>query len=280
MSTQTRAASATLIIDTSYTSFYCFFKTKRWHDKQYPERRDVVDWHLEKTFMERYETNYLKLFDNIMKKNLIEWADVVFVKDCYRDCVWRRSVYSEYKATREKNNRHFTGGLVFKETHARILPKFEERGAKMIKVATAEADDIIAVLCGCLRDSRTILLVSKDSDYFQLVEPGRIYLINVHNKLLKNRYTTGHKQADLLYKILNGDKSDNVPGCLSRSVTKKMCVQLSRTDAALQDFLDKKKCRETFERNQRLLDLAYVPASIREEVTTWCRDVFSAYFKK
>ena len=59
---------------------------------------ESLEWHNEQNFMIKYEKNYIQIIRRIVKNRQIPWKNVVFVKDCHRDEIWRHDIYKEYKA--------------------------------------------------------------------------------------------------------------------------------------------------------------------------------------
>ena len=95
-----------LFIDSSYVSFQCFFRTKKWFEAQYHNKEHVnIEWHLNDKFIQKYEKNYIGIIKRIVKNRNIPWKNVIIVKDCPRDEIWRHDIYEEYKATRKENNK-------------------------------------------------------------------------------------------------------------------------------------------------------------------------------
>jgi len=260
-----------LFIDSSYVSFQCFFRTKKWFVSNYPSvNTESLEWHNEQNFMIKYEKNYIQIIRRIVKNRQIPWKNVVFVKDCHRDEIWRHDIYKEYKATREENNKHFTGGLVFKYTHQHIFPYFENTfGSYIVRIDRAEADDIISVLHSVYRSKfpdEFVYILSADSDYVQLLD-SKTNIINVYNNRIKN---IDKIEAYILYKILNGDKSDNIRKCFGRKVTKEMCNRFVENPEMLSKELSKsKRASKQYDLNNQLIKFTSLPEPMIHEITVW-----------
>ena len=198
-----------LFIDSSYVSFQCFFRTKKWYVANH-SHDDVLEWHNNKIFMNKYEKNYVQIIRRIVKNRNISWKNVIIVKDCHREDIWRHDIYDKYKANREENNKHFTGGLVFKYTHYKIFPDLQETyGCKVVRIDHAEADDTIFILHREFRKrfpKESSFILTVDSDYVQLLD-ANTFIINIYNTVIKK---IENVEEYVLYKLLNGDKSDNI----------------------------------------------------------------------
>ena len=258
-----------MFIDTSYLSFYRFFATKRWMQFAHPEiDLESIEWEKCEVFMNKYETMYMKSIQKFIREFNIPLHNVVFVKDCPRCDIWRNHLYKEYKGTREENNRNFTGGLVFKYTHMTILPSIEDKfKCKSIRIATAEADDVIAVCVRKIRDEtpeRKIIIITSDTDYVQLLDPNT-EILTLRNSSLRTK-STGNRELDVFMKVLRGDKSDNIPACFKR-IGEKRAIKYYNQPKLLQALFEKEpKAREQFELNQILVDFRNIPVKLCDEI--------------
>lgn len=88
-----------------------------------------------------------------------------------------------------------------------------------VEVETAEGDDVIATLTRiALEHDRAVTVMSGDRDYYQLLEPGRVRVLNT---AMPDRFVdlaAVHRRFGVYpaqwvdYRSLTGDPSDNVPG--------------------------------------------------------------------
>ena len=81
-----------------------------------------------------------------------------------------------------------------------------------------EADDIIAILKNHIRnlnDKTDIYIITNDHDYLQLMDENtKLFNLQFKN-LLDNKKVFPEADKNLFYKIVLGDKSDNIPPILS-----------------------------------------------------------------
>ena len=264
-----------LLIDSSYVSFQCFFRTKKWFDTNHLPRDDI-EWHNNKTYMEKYERNYIQIIRRIVKNRNIPWEDVIIVKDCPRNEIWRHDIYDHYKENRKEKNKHFTGGLVFKYTHNHIFPLLEkEFHCSSIRVNKAEADDIISIIHTEYREkneSEKIYILSSDSDYVQLLD-GNTKIVNIYNNIIKR---INNVDEYVLYKVLNGDPSDHIKKVFSRRVSKQQCHVFVKSPETLKEELSKNPVfQERYDLNNNLIRFENIPQNIRDIVIQWCSALFS-----
>jgi len=133
--------------------------------------------------------------------------------------LWRTAIYPEYKATRthvihHRGKDNLLGDL-FPRVYHELLPHYmEQHRLKVIRVLTAEADDIVFLLTRYLEIAQRgrIYVISKDKDFIQLVSPTvsihTVYMDNIMDSMTMT--ATQYMQS----KLLMGDVSDNIPGCV------------------------------------------------------------------
>jgi len=139
----------------------------------------------------------------------------------------RRKLYPEYKATRKNRdqfNRHQEfADLVdekesMKKQFMRLAEYFDTLPVSVISIDHIEADDTIAYIANqYYKDvDNKITIVSTDRDFLQLVNDK----IQVWSPTKKKLYTSErmrdefgiHPDNYLLYRMMSGDASDNIPG--------------------------------------------------------------------
>ena len=140
----------------------------------------------------------------------------------------RRKIYPEYKGNRKskhKFNRHIKWGLAPEnEEHAmrqqisRLVEYLEQLPVTMISIDNIEADDVMAYISQQLLPESDIMLMSTDKDFLQLVD-DRVKVWSPTKKKLYNKQAVleefGIPSRNMLtYRILDGDKSDNINGVM------------------------------------------------------------------
>jgi len=186
---------------------------------------------------------------------------------------WRRTTFPYYKASRKKNreeseldwNAIFVSLNRVREEIKTFFPY------KVIQIETAEADDIIGTighLKGTILNSgEKILILSSDKDYIQLHKYANI---DQFDPIRKRWIKHSDPEQYLLEHIIKGDAGDGVPNVLSpdnclvigerqKPITQKRLTELSGT-------ITNEQILRNFKRNQMLIDLNYVPESIKAQV--------------
>jgi len=254
-----------LLIDSSYYNFYRFFATKSWYSRS-PDRVAEgagLEWINNPVYMQTYEKMW---FETIKKLRKMFTPDhIVFARD--GNDVWRYKIYPEYKANRisssPTDNDNEGPGPVFKHTNEHFHPKVDN--ATTIRVAKAEADDIIAIAVEYYRENIPgceITIISGDHDLLQLSRPG-VQIYNLKGKKFTNISTTD-PYGSKMQKILAGDPSDNIKSAFPRC-GKKTAEKLASDPALFQQWIDKHGTKQ-YNLNCSLVDFAYIPAEIKHTI--------------
>lgn len=209
-------------------------------------------------------------FERVLKDARGRMGDVpccnmVLVKDCARDKVWRNSLYESYKKNRCVRTTRFNSAY-FRHTYDVVLPDLQTRlGYSFVEIESAEADDVVALIHREVRNrcpDTCIGVLTNDNDYVQLVD-DRTTVFNVHGLCLHERV----KMEPHVYvnvKILLGDRSDNIAP-VTRRLGAQRAEQLARDADALQELLDANDdIRKRYELNKILIDLRCIPKDIQE----------------
>lgn len=215
----------------------------------------------------------LNMIRNHVKNYKKEYGEVVIC--CDNKNYWRKEQFPFYKANRKKNRdkSELDWKLIFE-----VLAKFKQElkdnfPYKVIDVDMAEADDIIGTLVPRYSSSEKILILSGDGDFLQLQKYANVkQYAPSQKKFLKSDNPT----LELKEKIIRGDRGDGIPNVLSsadcfvrdikqKSITKGILDKLLNEDS--KDWKDDYN-RFNFERNQTLIDLAYIPADIKQNIIT------------
>lgn len=186
---------------------------------------------------------------------------------------WRRATFPYYKASRKKNREEseLDWNAIFVALN-RVREEIKEFFPyKVIQIETAEADDIIGVighLKGTILNSgEKILILSSDKDYIQLHKYANI---EQYDPIRKRWIKHSDPEQYLFEHIIKGDAGDGVPNVLSpdnclvigerqKPITQKRLEELSGE-------ITNEQIKRNFKRNQMLIDLNYVPESIKAQV--------------
>lgn len=248
-----------LLIDTSYYVFYRYFSTVKW----YQFRKKEIDYstiHTDEAFMSAFRKHVLDDFKKLCKTWKTQLSQMVFCCDCSRENIWRNEFTDCYKQTRVPNP-CFNPNIFF--LFYQFLEENQEAwGVHKLHLDKLEADDIAYLTKTALQEkgwTQPIIIITNDNDYLQLLD-SQTYLRNMNGKGndLAIR-SCGDPKKDLRLKLIMGDKSDNIVA-IHPGIGPKTAMKLaSMTEEELQTYLLEKGCKETFEKNQRLVDFQKIP---------------------
>ncbi|WP_448587364.1 5'-3' exonuclease [Thermocrinis sp.] len=169
----------------------------------------------------------------------------------------RKLAYSEYKSKRPPTPEPLKAQIwVIKE----LIPLL---GIKLVEKAGYEADDLIAYLTSrALEKGFRVKIYSPDKDLLQLVQEGRVWVINpilneaFDEKKVREKFGVEPRQlAD--YLALVGDKTDNIEGV--KGVGPKTALNLLREYGSIEGILSRwDEFEKAFPHAEReKLELAY-----------------------
>jgi len=166
---------------------------------------------------------------------------------------FRYDLYADYKSNRiiKKASRVEEQDKVFKSKNE-IIRLLAYLPVTFCRAAQYEADDTIATLCENMKDE-DITVISNDSDYIQLLQRG-YKNCKIFNPM-KKVFMESPPYSYVVWKSLNGDKSDNIPAL----VKPKMAIDLAVNPTAFKQFLSLEENRANFSINQQLINLKSVP---------------------
>lgn len=268
-----------VLVDSSYTSFYRFFATLRWfsfaNKEEYKKYKSDTeyDWSTNKIFIEKYKKMYYESVQKLIGKRKIKNSIIVFCLDSKQSTLWRNKFMDGYKGDRTDLTKKNNFKPTFKITYSQLIPSIVKQNDNIfsVKVETAEADDIIAIITNNIENINPELavdIISGDEDFKQL---GRKNVTFHDYRKSKKPITLTKKQAklNLLSKIVCGDKSDNIK-CIfpkEQKVTKKMRLELINNPEKLSDYLSEhKKINKQFKLNKKMIDFKEVPKSIQKKI--------------
>ena len=225
----------------------------------------------------------VELDENIIRHmilNSLRFNKVKFSKDfgemviaCDDKNYWRKQIYPYYKANRKRDRdaSELDWNALFG-----ILNKVRDEiknnlPYKVIRVDTAEADDIIAVLTKEYYSRENILILSGDKDFSQLQKYPNV---KQYSPIQKKFIVCTNPDLFLKEHILRGDQGDGIPNFLSPDNSLVMGVrQTPITSKKMSSWIlqePEQFCTETmlrnYKRNQQLIDLEYIPDNIKSEI--------------
>ena len=199
-----------------------------------------------------------------------------FVICCDSPKNWRKESFPEYKANRKKKRETDTTDWtsLFEFLHQMIDDLRNYFPYKVVKVESAEADDIIAVLTQEEMKNPTTI-ISSDKDFIQL---QKYQGVQQWSPLTKD-WVKGDPEASLWEKLVKGDAGDGVPNILSsddtfivegkrqRPISKKKMEMWKEDRSSWTDEMHR-----NFNRNEMMVDLEKTPESIRINIINQFRE--------
>ena len=167
----------------------------------------------------------------------------------------RSKIYPEYKATRKvkkRLNRNVDWGTApqdeqesMKQQMGRLIEYLEQLPLTLVCIDGIEADDTIAYISQQLLSESDIFIMSTDKDFLQLVDDR----VKVWSPTKKKLYTKNEVFEEygipsrniLTYRVLDGDKSDNIGGIRGagiKSIVKYIQPITEDKDFTIMDLFD------------------------------------------
>jgi len=186
-------------------------------------------------------------FVNTLRRFINEdnYDKVVVFWDGENNALVRQKLYPNYKMNRRDslNESKYESQI---QQRARIRQYLEEMFVRQVHVEGNESDDLIAYYCQISEDEiKTIF--SSDKDYLQLISPKvsvyspmEKYLYKLNDKVKLHDIKIPHYNIKT-YKILSGDKSDNIEGIyyLGEKNLVKYFPELLDSEVSVNDILTK-----------------------------------------
>ena len=214
----------------------------------------------------------LNMLRSYRSKYSMQYGELVLCCDNRKN--WRKNFFPYYKAHRKKirDDSDHDWNAIFQCLNQIKTELVENFPYKVLEVDTAEADDIIGILCRYLTDV-PILILSGDKDFMQLQSNSNV---KQYSPIQKRFLKTDNPKKFLQEHIMRGDKGDGVPNFLSaddtfvnngerqKPISKRNIAEWVKHDNP-EIFCDYKMLRG-YKRNQQLVDLSFVPNELQDEI--------------
>ena len=250
-----------LFIDTSYFIFYRYYAILNWF-KMSDRLKEIDHENIAENdeFIEKFKKKCLDTLQILVKK--YNPHKIYICKDCPRADIWRMKLLPNYKGTRE----NFSGKNIFNIFYESLLPQILiDKKYSLKECKNCEADDVVAIGVKKLKESDTpcnITIITSDHDYLQLLKYDNLDIINLKFKSLKEKSMGSN---DLLYKILLGDKSDNISS-VKRRLGKKTIAKLVNENR-LDEFINSNdEIKLKYQLNNNLINFEQIPYELQENI--------------
>jgi 5'-3' exonuclease len=252
------AKTPIIIIDNSYYIFNRYYATLRWFKQRQP---DVIIDHDNIINNKEFIVAFIKHFEadinKICKKFKTIKSNFIFCEDCPRSSIWRNTIYDKYKQTRVKKASFNKDIFELFENYLR------NNDFKSCKFDNLEGDDIVYLLQKKINTVANIVIITNDSDYLQMYNSNvRIYNMQFKDLSLRINYNI---KVELLFKIIFGDKADNIPK-IQQGLQKQMALKIAlMTDDERNTYLLNNNIIDNFKLNKTLIDFTEIPKIIIEK---------------
>ena len=261
-----------ILVDASYFIFYRYFALLKWWKHAKPEENLDNPFENEE-FVDKFKKTFISKLSEIPKKLKINKIDYkfIFAQDCQRTDIWRINYFPEYKSNRILDD-SFMGGPFFKLG----FDLLKENKYIILNSENLEADDCIAITISNLLKRNIIedqyFIIANDMDYLQIVNNTNIYLFNLQFKnIFKNKNWNQDPEKDLLYKIIIGDKSDNIPSIFKKCGPKTAQKCIIDTEF-FKEKLEKEKAHDKFNLNKKIIDFKEIPQNLTYKLIKFIED--------
>ena len=275
-----------ILVDTSYWIFYRYFAIMQWWKHANSEIDLNNNPYENEEFVEKFIKTFTGSLENFKKKQKLHKqrskpaipCSIIAACDCPRKEIWRNSLYNSYKETRTKDD-SFSGGPFFKHVYQDNNKLLQDTGVEyVLQYPTLEADDIIAITKKFIRQKypqAIIYIIANDHDYLQLLDEYT-EIINFQNKNLresKKVFTQANK--NLFYKIVLGDKSDNILP-IFKKCGPKTCEKYYLNNELFLNALQKEEgAREKYQLNKKLIDFNEIPENLVKGFLEEYKNIFT-----
>lgn len=274
-----------ILVDTSYWIFYRYFAVLQWWRHAKPDNELPENPYDNKEFLEKFEKTFLESLTNLKKKLKLHKqrgkpeinCKIIAARDCPRSEIWRNLLYKDYKATRERDDK-FMGGSFFKHIYKDNNKLLLTAGVDFVlQNQSLEADDVIAISKKYLRDKSPelpIYIIANDHDYLQLLD-DKTEIYNFQNKNLReSQKVFPEADKNLFFKIVLGDKSDNIMPVFKKCGPKTCEKYYENKKLFLEALAKDKEAKDKFELNKKIIDFNEIPEQLVNEFLQEYKSIF------
>lgn len=246
-----------ILIDQSYYIFYRYFATYNWYKYRNVEDVDFDNINENSEFIMAFFRHFENDINKIIKKYKTVKSNIIFCSDCMRCEIWRNEIYKDYKSTRiRKENFNALIFILFKNY-------ISNNNYNYCEVDNLEADDITFIIQRKIKDEfniYSIVIITNDNDYLQMYDMNTI-IINMQFKDITLRIKH-NPMAELEFKIIYGDKSDNIPK-IQTGMKKDNAYKLANMKKEERNkYLEDNNLMDKYQLNKKLVDLREIPEKL------------------
>jgi 5'-3' exonuclease len=276
-----------ILVDTSYWIFYRYFAIIQWWKHVKPDDHLFENPYDNEEFIEKFIKTFVESLEGFKKKQKLHKqrskpatpCTIIAARDCPRKEIWRNSLYNSYKETRDKDD-SFMGGPFFKHVYQENNKLLYQAGVNHVfRFPNLEGDDIIAITKKIIRQKypqALIIILANDHDYLQLLDEYT-EIINFQNKNLReSKKVFPEADKNLFYKIVLGDKSDNIMPIFKKCGPKTCEKYYENQELFLEALTKEEGTREKYLLNKKLVDFNEIPGDLANKFLEEYKEIFSS----
>lgn len=275
-----------ILVDTSYWIFYRYFAIMQWWKHAKSEIDLNNNPYDNEEFVEKFIKTFVESLEGFKKKQKLHKqrskpatpCTIIAARDCPRKEIWRNSLYNSYKETRDKDD-SFMGGPFFKEVYQENNKLLYEAGVNhVLRFPNLEGDDIVAICKKIIRQKypeALIIILANDHDYCQLLD-DYTEIINFQNKNLReSKKVFVEPDKNLFYKIVLGDKSDNILPIFKKCGPKTCEKYYTNKDLFLEALAKDSGAQDKYQLNKKLVDFNEIPGELANKFLEEYKEIFT-----
>ena len=275
-----------ILVDTSYWIFYRYFAIMQWWKHAKSEIDLNNNPYDNEEFVEKFIKTFVESLEGFKKKQKLHKqrskpatpCTIIAARDCPRKEIWRNSLYNSYKETRDKGD-SFMGGPFFKEVYQENNKLLYEAGVNhVLRFPNLEGDDIVAICKKIIRQKypeALIIILANDHDYCQLLD-DYTEIINFQNKNLReSKKVFVEPDKNLFYKIVLGDKSDNILPIFKKCGPKTCEKYYTNKDLFLEALAKDSGAQDKYQLNKKLVDFNEIPGELANKFLEEYKEIFT-----
>lgn len=243
-----------IIIDQSYYIFNRYFASLNWYRRQTDEEIDYNNITKNDEFILAFFRHFENDINKLIKKFKTIKGNIILCNDCNRSEIWRNEIYKDYKEGRGKKSNFDSQIFVLFKNY------ISNNSYNYCELDNLEADDIAFILQEKIKEEIKdikIIIITNDNDYLQMYNE-RVLIINMQLKDLSLRIKH-HPKYELEYKIIFGDKSDNIPK-IQNGMRCDQALKIAMMDEENRDkYLIDNNLMNKYLLNKKLVDLRQIP---------------------
>ena len=248
-----------IIIDQSYYIFNRYYATYSWYKRWKETELDYENIDENSEFILAFFRHFENDMKKIMKKYKTIKNNIIFCIDCCRSDIWRNKIYDNYKLTRTKKSNF--NSIIFTLFQNYI----SNNKYNYCFHNNLEADDIAFLIQRKIKEilvNPRIVIITNDNDYLQMYDENT-QIINMQLKDLSLRIKN-NPVIELEYKIIYGDKSDNIIKIQS-GLNKENALKIATmSESDRNKYLIENNLMSRYLLNKKLVDLREIPVELKE----------------